>query len=389
MMDLLSVIVPVYNAEKYLRQCVDSIIDQNYKNIEIILVDDGSIDRSGEICDSYQRENECVRVVHQKNRGCMQARLRGIYSSKGEYIGFVDSDDWIDHDMYETLMSIAKNKKCDIVSMGYTLVWDENKVEVDDATLFGVYEIGKNMDMLLSNMMYDIEEQKRGVHPSLCTKIIKRELLINAYSQVNRNITMGEDACIFYPCCLRATKIFITKEYKYFYRVHDESMCRTMDINTLHEIYDFYQYMQMVFQEHVQRDDLNKQLKKYILEFIYSAINQIFQLQVGKMYLFPYALIEKKTRIILYGAGEVGQSYYAQIMKNHYCDIVAWVDKDDRNRKKIITPGRILDLDYSKILIAVRKIDTAHEIMEELITLGVDKTMFLWDEPQEMEASFF
>lgn len=98
--------MPVYNAEQYLRRCIDSIVNQTYKNLELILVDDGSTDRSREICDSFQ-ENERVKVFHTCNRGQASARNLGLEQASGDYITFVDDDDWIDANMYEKLISCA------------------------------------------------------------------------------------------------------------------------------------------------------------------------------------------------------------------------------------------------------------------------------------------
>ena len=102
---MITIIVPVFNVEQYLPKCVDSIINQTYSNLEILLIDDGSQDRCGEICDEYAKKDSRIQVFHTKNRGLSVARNLGLQEAKGEYIGFVDSDDWIEPDMYEVLLS--------------------------------------------------------------------------------------------------------------------------------------------------------------------------------------------------------------------------------------------------------------------------------------------
>ena len=102
---LLSVIIPVYKVEKYLRRCLDSIVNQTYKNLEIILVDDGSPDNSGKICDEYAQNDKRIKVIHQKNKGQGAARNTGIIAANGELITFVDSDDWIENNTYEIMVS--------------------------------------------------------------------------------------------------------------------------------------------------------------------------------------------------------------------------------------------------------------------------------------------
>ncbi|WP_051180457.1 glycosyltransferase family 2 protein [Selenomonas ruminantium] len=113
---LISVIVPVYNVEKYLRQCVDSILAQTYPNIEIILINDGSTDSSAKICDYFKNKYKNVSVIHQENKGQASARNKGIDASHGEYIGFIDSDDWIEPDMYEKLYELIYKYNADISS---------------------------------------------------------------------------------------------------------------------------------------------------------------------------------------------------------------------------------------------------------------------------------
>lgn len=112
---LISVIVPVYQVEKFLERCIDSIINQTYSNLEIILIDDGSVDNSGKICDEYELKDSRIKVIHQNNKGLSSARNKGVEIAKGDYIAFVDSDDWINSDMYETLMKVMQTFYLDIV----------------------------------------------------------------------------------------------------------------------------------------------------------------------------------------------------------------------------------------------------------------------------------
>lgn len=112
---LVSVIVPIYNTEKYLPKCIESICRQTYRHLQIILVDDGSSDRCGEICDEYTRKDERVEVIHQQNSGVVTARNAGLSLAKGEYLAFVDSDDWIEPEIYERMIAVAVTGDCDMV----------------------------------------------------------------------------------------------------------------------------------------------------------------------------------------------------------------------------------------------------------------------------------
>lgn len=127
----ISVIVPVYNAENYLKKCIDSILNQTEKSIELILVNDGSLDRSGLICDEYEKLDNRVIVIHQDNVGVSVARNAGMKIAKGDYIGFVDSDDWILPEMYERLLNIAEQDNSDVVMCDATTVYSNGKTETD------------------------------------------------------------------------------------------------------------------------------------------------------------------------------------------------------------------------------------------------------------------
>lgn len=168
---LVSIIVPVYNIAQYLERCVNSIIHQSYKNIEIILVDDGSTDNSGQICDSFKEKDNRVRVIHKINGGLSSARNAGLDIIKGEYIGFVDGDDFIDTYMYEELVKAILDNDADIVQTGFKHT-DENG-NIKDERIFkeATYD---NLD----EMFYQRFEEK-NIHVGVWTKLYKSEIFRN------------------------------------------------------------------------------------------------------------------------------------------------------------------------------------------------------------------
>ena len=113
---MVSIIVPVYKVESYLPQCIESIINQTYPNLEIILIDDGSPDACGKICDEYAKQDKRIKVFHKQNGGLSDARNYGVARASGEYLSFVDSDDWIEPDMFEVLVKVADDNKADLVN---------------------------------------------------------------------------------------------------------------------------------------------------------------------------------------------------------------------------------------------------------------------------------
>lgn len=129
---LISVIVPIYNVEQYLNRCLKSIVKQSYKKLEIILVDDGSTDRCPQICDEWASKDNRIKVIHKKNGGLSDARNYGFEVATGEYIGYVDSDDWIELDMYEILMNVINREKSDIACCSVRKVWEDRDLQSTD-----------------------------------------------------------------------------------------------------------------------------------------------------------------------------------------------------------------------------------------------------------------
>lgn len=208
-MDLISIIVPVYNVEKYLRECLDSIVKQTYKNIEVILVDDGSTDGSGDICEEYARFDERIRIIHQENQGVSIARNNGITAANGEYVMFVDSDDWIEPDYCSIPYKHAKEYGADIVIFRHRDVGGENAVNLEKRTP-GILSKDQAVWMvyhLCGAIVWD--------------KLYRKELLDGIRFPASRYY---ED-CIFIPSVLiKAQCICYTDEILYNYRKREGSI---------------------------------------------------------------------------------------------------------------------------------------------------------------------
>ena len=168
----ISIIVPVYNVEKYLNRCIDSILNQTLEDIELILVDDGSKDGSGQICDEYAVKDCRVRVFHIENGGPAKARNLGIIHAIGEYIGFVDSDDYIESSMYERLYSRAMINNSDVVMCGYNIVTEDSVIH----KILNYNSEYSNQDIIKENLIYAYYTDKHDGLYSLCNKIFKRSL---------------------------------------------------------------------------------------------------------------------------------------------------------------------------------------------------------------------
>ena len=224
---IISIIVPVYNIEEYLPRCIESILAQSYTNFELILVNDGSTDRSGEICELYQKKDGRIRVIHKENGGSSSARNVGINVASGAYLGFVDSDDYIEQTMYEKMMQTIEERSCKIVQVSRDEI-DENGNQMPN-----VCEVPKEI------VEYDSEEflKELLLHRgdcSFCTKLIKRELFDENKFPIG---VLNEDFHLLVRMLEKGEKIVSLPYcgYHVFYRIGSNT--RKKDVNEFSRVY--------------------------------------------------------------------------------------------------------------------------------------------------------
>lgn len=237
---LISVIIPVYNAEAYLEQAVESVRVQTWKNLEIILVDDGSPDNCPSICDSLAKRDERIRVIHQANGGLTAAWKRGVSEASGEYVGFVDSDDWIEPDMYEKLYLEAEAQGADIVCCGIHHVFEGNAhAPWDDEmrlpkNVYTKEELTKEIYPVLLN---DGSFMGRSLQPNRVSKLVKRRLILDNMELCDNRVSVGEDVQFSFSIFTEAEKIAVLPHFlPYYYRVNERSMTGGYDEGYLEKI---------------------------------------------------------------------------------------------------------------------------------------------------------
>lgn len=245
---LLSVIVPVYNVAPYLPECLDSIVGQSYSNLEIILVDDGSKDESGLICDSYALKDNRIIVVHKENGGLVSARKAGIKRATGAYVTYVDSDDKIDINMFEFLMNKVIQDDLDVAISGF-YIWTENKIRVQKHGINpGVYISPEQVTQLMGSTICKKDYFSFGILPSLWGKLFKKELLLSHQLDVSDGIKLGEDAACTYPCLLSSKRIGYFDNPLYYYRQRPNSMTHVKPLDEIMDILELMKHMQIKFQ---------------------------------------------------------------------------------------------------------------------------------------------
>lgn len=228
--ELISVIVPVYNVEQYLEKCVDSIINQTYKNLEIILIDDGSTDSSGQLCDHLAQKDSRIVVYHKENGGVSSARNLGLDKAQGDYIGFIDSDDYIDPDMYEFLYNDLKKYNVDISMCDLYHVYANKKDEQVDVIERYIINASDAINLVLNGKF-------SAVTPG--NKLYKKNLFYEV--RYDLNISVAEDALMIIKLLGKSGLLSISTEKKYYYYHRSNSLTtspfseKTLDVITVYQ----------------------------------------------------------------------------------------------------------------------------------------------------------
>ena len=237
-----SVIVPIYNIEKYVSRCIDSVLEQTFADFELILVDDGSPDNCPKICDEYAEKDQRIKVVHKENGGLVSARQAGVGIAKGEYVFNLDGDDAITPDALMSAYEIISDTKADMVSFSYRIYTNDELGEVvDDLAEEGLYDKKRLEEQIYPNLLSN--KNMHNLFYFLWGKAIKRELAVKYQMNLPTSIIMGEDACCTTPCYLDANLVYMSKKAIYLYTVRGDSITTSFKIRQISEIAQAVTYL--------------------------------------------------------------------------------------------------------------------------------------------------
>lgn len=234
---LFSIVVPVYNQEKYLDECIKSVLEQDFSDFELILVDDGSTDLSSAICDKYKEQDERIKVIHKTNGGLPSARKAGAAIACGDYIVTLDSDDYMQKNSLAMLSNIVKEYSPDIISFDYISAYETSRKKMLSCYEEGLY-LGDKLHSLKQQVLYHRGKPffTFGLPPSTWTKTIKREQYLKAQTTVNNGIKMGEDVCVTFPAILNCNSLYILKEPIINYRILSTSISHNFRPNDIKDL---------------------------------------------------------------------------------------------------------------------------------------------------------
>ena len=234
---LFSVIVPIYNIEKYIRRCIDSVLEQSFTDFELILVDDGSPDNCPLICDEYAKRDSRIKVIHKENGGLVSARQAGIRVACGDYIFNLDGDDSICSNALASAQKIISDTNADIVSFSYKYCINGKIGDiVEDAVPEGLYNKAQIEEYIYPKLLSD--KNMEHIFYYLCGKAIKRELVLKHQLNVNPAISLGEDLSCVVPCYLDAQTVYMSKKAIYLYTIRNDSISTDFKTEQITQIQD-------------------------------------------------------------------------------------------------------------------------------------------------------
>lgn len=372
----ISVIVAIYNTEQYLSECLDSIIHQTYTYLEIILVDDGSSDGCGEICDCYAEKDGRVTVIHQANSGMVAARKAGLRAAHGDYISFVDSDDFIENDMYARVAATIQDyKEVDCVVFGLKEIYTDHIISRKNNIDCGYYN-KELLHELYPRIFCNGIFFEWGILPNWVTKVVKRDVLLKSrYLFSEERVVYGEDAVGTLHVLSQARSLLVLDICPYHYRQNNY----INGLDTIRVGQNDIRYLNVavtsVIKENWNYELFAKQVKLY-LWFVILLRQYEKTLSEEYGYLFPYREVKRKSDVILYGAGQFGITMYKYIVKTKFCNIVLWVDQNadltDKRQLPVVRPEFLREREYDHILITILNERIAGEIYDNLIEEHID-----------------
>ena len=378
---LLSVVVPVYNTEAYLARCIKSILSQSLSDFELILVDDGSTDSSLSICNDYKKYVN-VKILHQKNAGIVGARKRGLSETKGKYIAFVDSDDWIESNMFERMMEEIKKYDADIVCCGNYYDSGEKSRICRCCKRTEIYDKLRLKKELYDGILaYGFDwDQKRKIVPHVVDKIFRREIVELVYDKIDTDLSLGEDVITTCSAFLEAKKVIMIPDILYHYCINDNSVTQRKNSKIVN---DFSKTLNELIKISQRNENvLDRQIPYYAFALSRIVLNVGFGVDSRKVYKFPLQLLSFR-RLLIYGAGVVGNCYYEQARNMNTFESVWLTDSNKKlENDYFVCPEDAVKNNFDIVVVAIENKAVADAIVERLKDLNVPESKIYWEEPK-------
>lgn len=430
-----SVIIPVYNGEKFLKQCMESILNQSLKEIEVICVNDGSTDRSLEILEQYESNDKRVKVLSQENISAGAARNRGLLIAKGKYLSFLDADDFFEVDMLKEAYGKAEDTGADIVVYRSDR-FDEKRRQFTATNWTIKREYLPDKDVFSHKDMYNIYGCFMGW---TWDKLFKSEMIRQNDIVFQDQKSINDLAFVF--CALSKAERIAVLDNVYAHKRHNVENAITTNYRRKANWHYFYQALMALKQQLAEwqiYDELRQDFVNYALYFslwnlkkfvgiedykvFYKTLKEQwlqeldvlgqeetyfyershyqrlvklldldeeqwldYQAWTGKdgTYLFPFAAVPKGAKIVLYGAGNVGHIFYRQVIFSGFCQVVEWVDTDYETKGMLVkNPDEIGKKKFDYIVVAINDPYVAEAIMNDLAERNIERERIIWKAPE-------
>lgn len=382
----ISVIVPIYNIEMYLPKCLSSICNQSFSDLEIILVDDGSTDNSGKICDEYALKDSRVTVIHKENEGLVRARKTGISIASGDYATYVDGDDWIDIGAYESMLNDMTQNEVDIVFCEHFESIADNDVLIHNSVRSGYYDRAAMEKELFPYMVAGEHLFEWRLYTSVWDALFDRELLEKVQMLVDDQLTIGEDIACVYPALFEADSVFFSQKAFYHYRQSPYSMVKKIvDKDIERKKYSrLFLFVKTVLRKYNLSEDIYRQWEDFLLFLMVPRADNLYDGFEELEYLFPFRNIKKGMRIAIYCAGTYGQRLYTYLKRTNIVDVVLWVDRNYLELRKfgmpVSSPNDLTNCEIDAVVIATMFYNSRTNIKKFLDSLGISVPIGIIDE---------
>lgn len=374
-MCIISIIIPVYNAEKTIQRCLESVLCQTFKSIEIICVNDGSTDNSLQVLRDYEQKDKRIVIIDKENGGSNSARKAGLNVAQGEYIGYVDSDDWVESSMYEELYNCIIKKDVDMVCSGFIREGNYISEEYDSISQ-GKYDAEKKKK-LLDNIIFNMDKFDLGISGALWSKLFKKSIMLKAQKRVPDSITIAEDKMIVLTYALYCESVYVVKKAWYHYVINSTSLTQKPNPNYLENVNEVYKYFLSLYEESDFTDNMRVQSELYITQLLIKGINSRMGFSIKNLMWITSDWsknLRTNSRILVLGKGELAKTYIRQIENNNDIFLAGAVDEIKDIEKYI----------YDYILIAYKDKQVSERINEQLLKMGILQDKIIWDEQKEI-----
>ena len=375
-----SVIVPIYGVEKYLAKCIESILAQSYKNLEVILINDGSKDNSKNIINAFKSKDERIVSLNKLNGGLVSARKAGVELASGKYLTFVDGDDWIEVDHIKNFLEIELTD-VDMVVCGFKRDFlgktKKFKTNFDE----GYYDADSLKKLVLPNAIHDDLTGEHGISTYVWNKLFLTQNVRKFIKKIDNQIVMGEDSCLTYPYLFNSKKIYISNNTTYVYRQRASSIIKSVKDNDdeFNRLSLVFSYLLSALRNYEPGLRTQHQIERYFLSLMCVRSGGVFSIG-GSRFFLPFSNFELKVdnKLVIFSSGSFGQHLYSALRGLPKTNIVSWIDEDyieSRQEKlEVSAPNEIKFLKFDKVLIASLNKSRTLEIIQLLSRYGISSS---------------